>query len=79
MFKMATQSQITPIDANNLVSEITELKKSLNYLHEHVRAQDKQISQCLKNEKETASLLLKLQQDHSDLVKFLKEYCLDLD
>lgn len=66
----------------NLAAEITELKKSLNFLHDHVQSQDKQISQCLKNEKETSSLLLKLQRDHSDLVKytcFLEEYCLDLD
>lgn len=79
---MSAQFQITPTDPANLVSEITELKKSLSYLHDHVRAQDKKLSQCLKNEKDTSSLILKLQRDHSDLVKytyFLEEYCLDLD
>lgn len=65
-----------------LVSKVSELEKSLNYLHEHVKSQDKHISQCLQNEKETAALLLKLQRDHSDLVKYtgtLEEYCLELD
>lgn len=66
----------------DLAYKVSDLEKSLNRLHEHVRSQDKHIAQCLKNEKETAALLLKLQRDHSDLVKYassLEEYCLELD
>lgn len=66
----------------DLIQKVSDLEKSLSRLHDHVRSQDKHISQCLKNERETASLLLKLQRDHSDLVKYassLEEYCLELD
>lgn len=65
-----------------LVNKVSDLEHSLNYLHDHVKSQDSHISQCLKNEKETAAMLLKLQRDHSDLVKYtstLEEYCLELD
>lgn len=79
---MASQSYTMLTDTGNLASEVMDMKKSLNILNEQVRMQSKQISQCIKNEKETAGMLLKLQRDHSDLVKytsFLEEYCLDLD
>lgn len=78
---MAAQFQMTG-PQSNLVNEVSEIKQSLNQLREHSRLQDKQIAQCLKNERETAALLLKLQRDHSDLVKYtgsLEEYCLELD
>lgn len=71
-----------PATQGNLFNEVSEIKQSLNQLREHVRLQDKHIAQCLKNEKETATLLLKLQRDHSDLVKYtgsLEEFCLELD
>lgn len=79
---MASQLYAMSADPGNLTSEMSEMKKSLNYLNEQVKIQGKQIAQCLKNEKDTAALLLKLQRDHSELVNytgFLEEYCLDLD
>lgn len=66
----------------DLTNRVGDLERSLSYLHDHVKSQDKHISKCIKNEKETAALLLKLQRDHSDLVKYmgvLEEYCLELD
>lgn len=78
---MASQFQMSS-SQGTLANDVLEIKQSLNQLREHVRLQDKHIAQCLKNEKGTAALLLKLQRDHSDLVKYtgsLEEYCLELD
>lgn len=46
-----------------------------------VKNQEKQIAQCIKNERDTASALLRLQRDYNELSKYthsLEEYCLDL-
>lgn len=60
---MASQCHLSNVPGN-LVNDVSEIKQSLHQLREHVSMQDKQIAQCLKNEKETAALLLKLQRDH---------------
>lgn len=69
-------------DFPTLSTKVCDIEKSFDSLREQVKRQDKQIAQCLKNERDTAAALLKLQKDYNELSKYtssLEEYCLDLD
>lgn len=69
-------------DFPSLSSKVCGIEKSIESLRDHVKKQDKQITLCLQNERDTAAALLNLQKDYNDLLKYassLEEYCLDLD
>lgn len=63
-------------------SKVCGIEKSINSLREQVKRQEKQIAQCIKNERDTAAALYKLQKDYNELARYtltLEDYCLDLD
>lgn len=75
-------SQAVYRDIPTLSGRVCGLENSVDTLRDLVKSQAKQIEKCIKNERDTATALLKLQRDYNDLFKYansLEEYCLDLD
>lgn len=77
-----TYPGLGPNDQVSLSNKLAGMQLSIEQLQSYVREQDKQIAQCIKHDKSTATLLVKLQRDYCDLSKYtesLEEYCLELD
>lgn len=65
-----------------LASRVSELEQTTNFQGSHIEQLQTQISRCLTIEKNTATVLAKLEHEHSVLSNYtrsLEEYCLELD
>lgn len=79
---METLSYSPCRDFPSLSTKVLGIEKLLDSLREQVKRQDKQIAQCIKNERDSAAALFQLKKDYFELSKYttsLEDYCLDLD
>lgn len=66
----------------NIVKELEDLKSSINLAHENQRVTQDQVSSCIRNQKNTDSLVTRLEKELREVQEYmraLEDYCISLD